>query len=112
MSTTGISYHHETIDVLSAAGQRDRYGNAPLNWNQATTTTVDNCRLIPVPSAEIQERLTRRWVLYAPLDTALVTKNRVRWRGVVYEVTGDVRRWDSPSGRLAHLEADLERVEG
>lgn len=112
MSTTGISFHRETIEVLSASGQLDRYGNAPLNWSQATTTTVENCRLLPVPSDEIQERLTRRWTLYAPPDTALVSSNRIRWQGAVYEVSGEVRRWPSPTGRLAHIEADLERVEG
>jgi hypothetical protein len=110
--TTGISFHNETIEVLSAVKQTDRYGNGPLNWSAPSTTSVDGCRLLPVPGPEILEQLTRRWVLFAPPETALVSANRVRWRNSIYEVTGEVRRWSSPTGRLAHIEADLERVEG
>lgn len=113
MSTTGISFHREVVEVLAAAAGTDRYGNASaLDWDNATPTTVEGCRVLPVVGSEVLDRVTRRWVLYAPPDTALTSANRVRWSGDVYDVVGEVRRWASASGALAHLEADLERVGG
>jgi hypothetical protein len=112
MTSTGISFHTETVEILAGSTASDRYGNTATDWTDPSVRRVSGCRLDPVPSTEILERVTRRWVLYAPPDTPLTAYSRVRWRGVVYDVTGEVRRWESPTGRLAHIEADLERVEG
>jgi hypothetical protein len=108
-----ITFHTDTVDVLTAApAGTDRYGNPVLDWDNAAVTTVGGCRVQPVPGTELLDRLTRRWVLFAPADTVLVSANRIRWGGDVYDVVGEVRRWPSPSGALAHIEADLARVEG
>lgn len=112
MATTGISFHQQTIELLAGVTAADRYGNKPTDWASPVVTSVPGCRLLPVPGGEVLDRLTRRWVLFAPLDTPITAASRVRWNGVIYDVTGEVRRWSSPSGRLAHIEADLERVEG
>jgi hypothetical protein len=109
---TALSFHTDSVEVLQAVVVTDRYGNDTLDWSSPTVTVVPRCRVQPIPSAELLDRLSRRWVLYAPPDTALVSANRVRWRGVTYDVAGEVRRWSSPSGALAHIEADLTRVEG
>ena len=107
-----ISFHHDTVEVLSATEVTDRYGNQTLIWDTPTVASVVDCRVMPLAGEEVLDRLTRRWVLYAPADTALVSANRVRWNGDTYDVVGEVRRWPSPTGALAHIEADLERVEG
>lgn len=109
---TGISFHTETVEVLAGSSTTDRYHNTVTDWTTPTATAVAGCRMVPVPGDEVLDRVTRRWVLYAPLGTALTAASRIRYGGVVYDVTGEVRRWRSPTGRLAHLEADLERVEG
>lgn len=110
---TGISFHTETVEVLAGTAHTDRYGNTTAtDWSTPTATAVDGCRLVPVPGNEVLDRVTRRWTLFAPIGTDITAASRVRWGGVIYDVTGEVRRWSSPSGRLAHIEADLERVEG
>lgn len=113
MATTGISFHDQTVEALTGVATVDRYGNTQaLDWADPDVTEVSGCRLVPVPGNEVLDRVTRRWVLFAPLDAPVTAAHRIRWKGVVYNVTGDVRRWQSASGRLAHIEADLERVEG
>jgi hypothetical protein len=112
MATTGISFHHDTVELLAASAVTDRYGNDTLDWSDPTVTSISNCRVLPEAGTEILDRVTRRWVLFAPPDTPLDSAHRVRWDGVIYGVIGEVRRWPSPSGALAHIEADLERVEG
>jgi len=106
-----VTFHTETVDVLAAPSVTDRYGNQVLDWDTATVTTVQRCRVLPVAGVQVLDRETRRWILFAPPGTALISANRVRWGGADYDVV-DVRRWPSPSGAVAHIEADLERVEG
>lgn len=108
----GISFHTHIIEVLTATTTTDRYGNDTLDWASPTVQIATSCRVLPVVGAEVLDRVTRRWVLYAPPLTSLSSANRVRWAGEVYDVTGEVRRWPSPTGALAHIEADLTRVEG
>lgn len=111
MSTTGISFHRQSVEVVTADTQLDRYGNNPPNWDSYTAVVVDGCRILPAQGGEALDRRTRDLVLFAPPDTVLDGANRIRWDGVLFDVL-DVRRWSSPTGRLAHLEADLRRVEG
>lgn len=111
--TTGISFATVSIHVITAAIVADRYGNESLDWDTgAQFTFVSGCRVQPATGTEVLDRVTRRWLLFAPPDTALTSADRVQWDGVTYDVVGEVRRWASPTGALAHLEADLSRVEG
>jgi head-tail adaptor len=112
MTNTGISFHRETVEILTGVATSDRYGNVATDWENSTTAVVSGCRLVPIRGEEVLDRLTRRWVLYAPLDAPVTASSRVRWDGNVYDVAGDVRRWRSVSGLIAHIEVDLERVEG
>lgn len=107
-----ITFHRDTVEVLEAAIVTDRYGNESLDWSDPTVTSVDGCRVLPVPGDELLDRVTTRLVLYAPAGTPLTPASRVRAGSVTYDVTGEVRFWPSPSGALAHIEADLSRVEG
>lgn len=112
MATTGISYHRETVEVLAGTVTTDRYGNDATDWTTPVATEVNGCRMVPVPGDEVLDRVTRRWILFAPPGTVITAASRVRWGGAIYDVTGEVRRWPSPSGGLAHIEADLQRVDG
>lgn len=111
MSTTGISFHQQSVEVVTADTQVDRYGNDTPIPGSYTSITVDGCRILPAQGGEVLDRRTRDLVLFAPPETVLDGANQVRWDGNLFDVL-DVRRWSSPSGRLAHVEADLRRVGG
>jgi len=116
MAGTGISFHVETVTRIRAPYvDGDRYGDEVRDWDNATETTVSGGRLLPMVSAEDtidREQIVRRWLYFAPPDADWLASDRLRWQGVVYEIDGEVRRWPSPTGRLAHLEIDLLLVEG
>lgn len=108
---TGISFHRQSVEILTAVEATDRYGNVAHYWDDPAVIVVEGCRVVPAVGDETLDRQTRRWVLFAPPDTQICSANRVRWADTVYDVR-DVQLWSSPSGALAHVEADLERVEG
>lgn len=120
MPGTGISFHRDVITRVRAPLSADRYGDDVRDWGNATATDIRGCRVVPgavgsdsAPTNVIdRDRLNRRFQLFAPPDADLLGSDRIRWQGVDYEITGDVRRWRSVTGRLAHIEADLLRVEG
>lgn len=112
---TGISWHLDTVVVVRAATITDRYGDTIPDWAGATETTVPGCRVVPAGGTENivdRQQLTRRWVLYAPLDADITAADRIRWDGADYDIDGEIRQWRSATGALGHIEADLVRMEG
>lgn len=113
---TGIQFATDTVTVLRVGTTTDRYGDTVAgDWTSATETVVARCRVQPAAGPEDtvdRDQITRRWLLFAPPGADIVASDRIRHAGVDYDIDGEIRRWSSPSGRLAHIEADLLRVEG
>lgn len=112
---TGIAFHTHTVTVLRGAATVDRYGDPIDGWSTATETEITGCRVQPAAGPEDtvdRNQITRRWLLFVPPGADIRATDRVRWDGDDYDIDGEIRRWPSVSGRLAHLEADLIRVEG
>jgi hypothetical protein len=89
MTGTGIRFANATVTRLRATASADRYGDQVFSWASPDELVVTGCWL--QPAAAGPENVVDR-------DD--------------FEVSGAPRRWGSPSGRLAHLEIDLQRVEG
>lgn len=113
---TGIQFATDTVTVLRVGTATDRYGDTVAgDWTSATATAITQCRIQPAAGPEDtvdRDQITRRWLLFAPADADIRASDRVRWQGVDYDIDGELRRWNSPTGRLAHIEADLLRVDG
>ena len=113
-----ISFASDTVTVVRAPVVVDRYGAEVRDWANATRTLLEGCRVQPLDSSGGQiieprrDAVVTRWRLFAPAGADLVATDRVEWQGGTYEVDGDVQRWSSPTGALAHVEALLRRVEG
>jgi hypothetical protein len=116
-----ISFKIETVTVIRAAVVVERGDNMP-DWVNATEHPLPGCRLQPMATDEVlfsgsgsggmaRDAVVTRWKLFGPYDADLTALDRVR-AGVVYEVDGQVQRWRSPTGRLAHIEVVLRRVDG
>lgn len=110
------SFHQDTVTRLRALVTDDRYGDQSRDWPNAAAATLSGCRLVPAAGSEDtvdRDQITRRWLLFVPgADTDLLATDRIRWRGQDFDVDGEVRRWQSATGNLGHLELDLMRVEG
>lgn len=112
---TGIQFATDTITVLRAVAAVDRYGDTISGWDTPTETDLVGCRVQPAAGPEDtvdRDQITRRWLLFAPPGADILATDRIRWNGDDYDIDGELRRWSSPTGRLAHIEADLTRVEG
>jgi hypothetical protein len=114
-----ISFKTEAITVIRPAWHTER-GTPVPDWANATEHEVTGCRLQPASSERVlftaagqaRDAAVSTLRLFAPADADLDVRDRVRYRGVVYDLTGPPARWPSPTGALAHLEAELRRTEG
>jgi hypothetical protein len=99
-----------TIGVTRAPVVTDAYNNEQRDWTAATTTTVTGCSVQPVVGAEVtvgRETVVSRWQVFAPEGTDLLATDRVAFAGDLYDVDGEVQRWDFPP--LSHVTALLRR---
>lgn len=110
-----ISFKNQSVTVIRPAYTVER-GNQVPDWKAATEHTVTGCRVQPAAGTEEQsttrDAIVNRWVLFAPTGVDITARDRIRHNGVVYQIDGSLRPWSSPTGALAHIEADLLRVEG
>lgn len=109
------SFHRDTVTVVRPTIGPNRYGDDVVDWSTPTLIDIPGCRVIPAAGAEMvvdRDQVIRRSLLFAPPSADIRATDRIRWQGADYDVDGDVRHWRGPSGALAHIEADLVRVEG
>lgn len=124
-----ISFKNQTIMVIRAGTVTERGDDLP-DWSTATEHSIEDCRLQPMATEEIQftgsttseggsgrDAVITRWKLFGPDGSEegaqdIGPLDRVRFRGAVYDVHGQVQWWPSPTGVLAHFECVLKLVEG
>lgn len=98
------------VVVLRATSTEDEYGNPVDQWDTAAERVVEGCSVQPVQGDEAtvgRETIVSRWRVYAPVDADIEATDRLRYAEAVYEVDGEVQRWDfSP---LPHLTCLLRR---
>ena len=91
-------------------------GSTVYDWDNATEENVTNCSMQPASTSLSQDGrvlgIADGYTLYAPLDADIVAGDRISFDGQTYTITGDVRKWQSPAGRMAHLVVNLMRWSG
>lgn len=109
----------ETVVILRAPLEADRYGHDTRDWANADETTVTGVQVQPSTSVEPVEVgrtavvTTMRLLTPIGTDLDLLRTDRVRWSGDVWAVDGEVARHKRPStGAVHHVEAMLTRVAG
>lgn len=106
------------VETYSESATVDRYGNPVGGYTAPVTWPV--YAVAPRQSSEPDE-LGRRAVIsglavYAPLETVVGPHDRVTYRGDVYQVEGEVARWENnphvSRTSQAGIEFNLERSTG
>lgn len=106
----------DTIDILAGSPIDDYGDTGAVSWDSPTVVaTISGCSVQPLPANEYlldRDAVVSRWQAWTPI-AAVSSLNRVRHKGVIYEIDGSVQRWDDPTGLgLDHLTFFLRRVDG
>ena len=107
----------ETVVVLTGATVAGPYSDATtrIDWTTPAETPVAGVLCEPRPSSEpvqdARNAVTSGFTLYLPAGTVVDSTQRVRVRGVDYEVLGDAQDWRLGGWRPG-LVLQVERVTG
>lgn len=107
----------ETVLVLTGTPVVDPYSGETTgtSWATPTQVSVDNVLCEPRPSSEpvadARNAVTSGFTLYMPAGTAITPANRVRVRGLDYDVLGEPSDWRLGSWRPG-LVVQTSRVAG
>ena len=107
----------ETVVILTGTAIVDPYSGEPsgMSWTAPTQVSVDNVLCEPRPSSEpvqdARNAVTSGFTLYLPAGTAITPANRVRVRGLDYDVLGEASDWRLGSWRPG-LVVQTSRVSG
>lgn len=108
----------ETVQVLTAGTTTDPYSNESTpDWSTPTSVDVPGVAVEPRPSGEplqdARNQVVSGLTLYMPPGTTITPRNRVRVRGVTYDVLGEPAVWRSPfTGWEPGIVVQVERSEG
>jgi len=95
----------ETVLVLTGTPVTDPYSGETTgtSWAAPAQVSVDNVVCEPRPSSEpvadARNAVTSGFTLYMPAGTAIIPANRVRVRGLDYDVLGEASDWRLGSWR-------------
>lgn len=111
--------HGETVARVRAGTVTDPYSQeSRLDWSTATETPLPGLwavepRPVGEPTQDARNAVTSGFTLYGPPGVDLTPADRVRVRGDVYEVDGEVAAWRNPfSGWEPGVVVQTKRVEG
>lgn len=106
----------ETVTKLTATTTTDAYNNVVHDWSNPTEEDIPGAGFDPGTMNEDLNGRTAVIVhptLYLPPGQTVAATNRVRVRGLDYEVVGEVAEWVNPfTGEHPGGTLSLKRVEG
>ena len=97
----------DTVAVIIATeGDTDSHGNPVVDWANATETLCP-ALVAPQNSSEAlvgQNTVTTRYRVFLPALGLATEKSRIRWRGQLFDVDGDVELHTDLRGKAHHRE--------
>lgn len=104
------SFARKTVKVIRPAKLEQR-GTMVDDWKAATTHQIRGCDFQKTSSAidfnDQSNTATVRWQLRLPPNSDIKPGDRVEVDGRTYSLNGVPMAWESPTGRLSHIECEL-----
>lgn len=104
----------QSVLVFTAGEIEDDYHNVMLDWPSATSVAISGCSVQPgVGGQDVtnREAITTLYTAWLPISTPITDTNRVGYAGTIYDIDGQVERWDV-GDVLDHLVVRLKAVTG
>ncbi|CAM5331889.1 hypothetical protein [Streptomyces aurantiogriseus] len=102
-----------TVTVVKAPEGFDAEGNSNTDWSSAERTTIQG-QVEPAASSENRDnrdQVATTYLVRLPPGTAVGPRDRLEWRGMTLEVTGDPLPWLGLAA-LDHLQLTAVRIQG
>lgn len=110
------SWCNQSITVIRP-GTRTSRGSVMPDWvNPTKSTTVSGCSVQPASTSLNEDGrvlgITDGMTAYVPEGTDVLAGDHIVYSGETYEINGEPRIWQSPTGHNNHILLNLRRYSG
>lgn len=105
----------ETV-IRIRPGTTTSRGSVIPDWNNADSLEITGCSVQPASTGLSQDGrvlgISEGLTVYLPYDSDVIEGDRIEYDGTVYEINGKPKRWKSATGRVSHMQLNIERWQG
>ena len=109
------SWANDTVTRIRP-GTKDVRGSIVPDWTKSTSENITGCSMQPAATALSQDGrvlgISEGYTGYFPPGTDITAGDKIQFDGNDYQIIGEPRPWKSPTGRVTHIQAQLERWSG
>ena len=109
------SWCRQTVIRLRPTMRQSRGSSIP-DWTDPDRLEIKNCSVQPAATGlSLDGRvlgLFEGYTVYMPPGTDVRAGDRIEYDGNVYTINGEPKAWTSPTGRVSHIQLNIERWAG
>ena len=109
------SWANDTVTRIRPATKESR-GSLIPDWSKATSLSISGCSMQPTSTTLSQDGrilgVSDGYTCYLPPGSDIAAGDKIQFDGKDYQIIGEPRQWKSPTGRVTHIQAQLERWAG
>lgn len=110
-----LSFYRQTVTRVRP-GTKEVRGSAVPDWDNVETLDIPGCSVQPASTSLSQDGrvlgIIDGFTCYMPADADVQAGDHIVYKGKTYAINGDPRDWPSATGRLDHIQLNLERWSG
>ena len=97
-------------------GTKTSRGSTVPDWDNTDRLEVNGCSVQPASTGLSQDGrvlgISEGFTVYLPVDADVQAGDRIEYGGNVYTITGEPKVWRSATGRVSHMQLNIERWRG
>ena len=97
-------------------GTKTSRGSTVPDWDNTDRLEVNGCSVQPASTGLSQDGrvlgISEGFTVYLPVDADVQAGDRIEYDGNVYTITGEPKVWRSATGRVSHMQLNIERWRG
>ena len=97
-------------------GTKTSRGSTVPDWDNTDRLEVNGCSVQPASTGLSQDGrvlgISEGFTVYLPVDADVQAGDRIEYDGNVYTINGDPKIWPSATGRVSHMQLNIERWRG
>lgn len=109
------SWANDTVTRVRP-GTKDSRGSLIPDWSKATSLSITGCSMQPAGTSLSQDgrvlAVSDGYTCYFPPGSDVIAGDKIQYDGKDYQIIGEPRVWNSPTGRVSSIQAQLERWTG
>lgn len=109
------SWCRQTITRIRPGAKTSRGSTIP-DWDNVSELVINNCSVQPASTGLSQDGrvlgISEGYTVYLQPGTDVRAGDRIGFEGRIYTINGEPKVWQSATGRVSHIQLNIERWSG